>query len=385
MGQARNWTQAEKDYLMDNWGQVSIPHMAEKLNRSKNAIIKAQRFGLGAFLDSGDYVTWHQLLLALGITGGNEYKNTSWVSNRDFPVKTRKVRNNSFKVVYLDDFWRWAERNKAFIDFSRFEENALGKEPDWVKSKRAGDIKIAKYFKTTPWTTQEDEHLMKLLRDYKYTYFDLSKKLNRTEGAIQRRINDLEIKERPLKADNHILWTDEEFQLLAELIKQGCKYELIAPQIGKSVKAIRGKVYSMYLTESLDKAREMIGQGQWGDGRPERQLRHRLLMTIPEKEECKEQLSELAYLLLQRAKELSPVSEEFKEFWQKDMCQKWDDIKGCGHSEGCDTCTEFVRIKEQYCRRCGVTVISRTPITICVRCAQMRKKQAQRKWAIMNK
>ncbi|MEG1180064.1 MAG: hypothetical protein RSD42_06615, partial [Oscillospiraceae bacterium] len=347
MGRARNWTEKETEYLCDNWGTISIPHLAKKLNRSENAIIiKARQYELGAFLESGDYVTWHQLLLAISVSGSYGYKTTSWIDNRDFPVKTKRVRNNSFKIVYLNDFWKWAEKNQTFIDFSSFEENALGQEPNWVKAKRANDIKISKSFIKTPWTKQEDEKLIKLLKDYKYTYFDLSQKLTRTEGAIQRRICDLGIKERPLKADNHNLWTDQELNLLAELIKQGYKYEMIAPQIGKSAKAIRGKVYTMYLTEDIDKARRMLGSGQWGDGRPERQLRHRLLMTVPEKEVCKKKVSMLAYILLQRAKELSPVGEEYKEFWQKDMCKNWDDVEGCKHTGGCDTCTEFIRIRE---------------------------------------
>lgn len=74
-----------------------------------------------------------------------------------------------------------------------------------------------------------------------------------------------------------IMWTDEEYSKLAEMIKQRLSYELMSESLGKSTKAIRSRVYSMYLTENLDKVATMIGNGSWGTGRPERKITHRLL------------------------------------------------------------------------------------------------------------
>ena len=39
MGLGRNWTKEEEQFLSDNWGQMSVPGLCKKLNRSKNAII----------------------------------------------------------------------------------------------------------------------------------------------------------------------------------------------------------------------------------------------------------------------------------------------------------------------------------------------------------
>lgn len=279
MGQKKNWSEEEKDYLQDNWGVFSVKVISENLGRSMNAVeIMKTRLGLGAFLNNGEYITFNQLILALGITSGG-YKNVSWIKNRNFPVKYKKVQNCSFKIVYINDFWEWAEKNQSMIDWSKVEVNILGEEPAWVKKQR--EISYAKNlnFKNTPWTKAEDETLKKLLKEFKYGYAELSKKLHRTEGAIQRRINDLGIKERPLKADNHTLWTDDEYLRLAELIKQRVNYEVMSHELGKSSKAIRGRVYNMYLTENIDKVASMIGSGTWGDGRPERKISHRLLSS----------------------------------------------------------------------------------------------------------
>mgnify|MGYP000919100084 CR=1 FL=1 len=386
MGQARNWTADEIDYLESNWGTVSIPCICQKLNRSENAIIvRARRLGLGAFLDNGDYVTFNQLRLALGITGGGRYMLTSWIKNRNFPVKNKLCNKNRFRIVYLHDFWKWAYENQAFLDFSRFKKYALGEEPDWVQQKRSRDFQKAITYKNTPWTKQEDDRLKHLLSLQKYSYTEISKMLMRTVGAIQKRCSDLKIKERPVKADNHNLWTEQQINTLSSLIKSGYNYEAIHNQIpDKSVKAIRGFIYRFYVTESLDKVRAYICDGKFGDNIPEKKLYQMNCMTVEERNGAKDNVSMLAYLLLQRAREISPVAEEYKDYWQKDMCMNWSDITGCKSGQSsCDSCTSFSRIKEQYCKRCGATFLSRKESLYCDRCIAQRKKQAQRKWAVM--
>lgn len=111
LGKKRNWRPEEDTYLEDRWGVVSIGGIAKRLNRSENAVIvRSQRLGLGAFLEAGDYVTWNQLQIALGLElSGSGYKMISWVRNRGFPLHSKRVKNNSFRVVYLEEFWEWAE------------------------------------------------------------------------------------------------------------------------------------------------------------------------------------------------------------------------------------------------------------------------------------
>lgn len=252
----RNWTQEELELLSDNWGTVSIVTIARKLDRTEGAVInKARRIGLGPFLDSSQYVSWNQLLRALGYKNSS-YKTISWIENRDFPIRTKRVKDCSFKVVDIDEFWEWAEQNKAFIDFSRFEEFALGKEPEWVKEKRWHDINRNRKYITTPWTITEDEKLKYLVNQYKYYYSDISRMMRRTESAIQRRCNDLGLKGRPLRRSPHSKWENWQLEMLDELIDLGYSYEYMSEEIGKSTKAIRGKVYVLYGTEILDKVRE---------------------------------------------------------------------------------------------------------------------------------
>lgn len=383
MGQARNWTKEEEEYLTEKWGTVSISTIAKNLGRSENAIIVHKgRLGLGAFLESGEYVTWNQLHIALGIGAVNSYKMISWVQNRDFPLHNKKVGSNSFRIVYLEEWWEWAEKNRDLLDFSRFEENVLGAEPEWVKEKRKHDVEKAGKYITTPWTKTEDEKLRRLVAKQKYSYDDLSKMMRRTNGAIQRRLCDLGVKDRPVKADNHIRWMEEDFGKLGELIKAGYGYDLIAENIGKSSKAVRGRVYQIYLTENLDKVRRIMGDGQFGDNRPERKIKQWNNMNTEERIQTRDEMIKLVAILQWRFKE--KINEtEWGEFFQKDMCVNF--CKDCLATEGCDSCTNFKKIDPQNCKMCGKTFWEKKSNLYCPTCRNMRKKQWLRKRFVLNR
>lgn len=124
----KTWTPEELQYLEDHWGTVSIPGIAKKLGRTVNAIkVRVARMGLGGMLNSGDYVTFNQLMRELTDNSQSySYQMKSWVKNRGMPIHTKRVNACSFRVVYLEEFWEWAEQHRSFIDFSKLEPLALG-------------------------------------------------------------------------------------------------------------------------------------------------------------------------------------------------------------------------------------------------------------------
>lgn len=259
---ARKWTKEEEEYLSCNYGHLTLSYIAKKLNRSESSILnKRQKLGLGAYLENGDYITFNKLISALGMKNDIGYKNISWIENRGLPIMKKKVKKSSFKVINLDEFWKWAEKNQQFLDFSNFEKHSLGAEPDWVAKKRYYDVQYKLNVNNKPWTQKEDEYLKFLLNQYQYTIKEISQKMCRSESAIQRRIHDLKLRQRPVKADNHTFWTDEEYEILKEMILQGANYENISLKLDKrGSKAIRGLVYRLYGTEVLDKVRTVIKQ-----------------------------------------------------------------------------------------------------------------------------
>lgn len=380
----RKWTQEEVDYLRNAWGNVSVKNITKHLSRSVYSVLnKVNKLKLGAFLSCGDrYVTLSYLSEAVyGNQSSGGYIKIFWAQNRGLPLHTICRQKEKFEVVYIDEFWEWAYKNQSFLNFSKFEKYYLGVEPDWVDKKRRADIRHSHKYITSPWTAVEDERLKKFLAEHKYSYRELSILLNRTEGAIQRRILDLDIKERPVKADNHIKWTESEYMMLGEMIKNGYSYELISEKISKSVKAIRGRVYNTYLTERLDKVRAIIGDGNFGDNAASKQLKHKNLLSAEEKSEVKELMSRFIACLSADLDEIK----KFNVYFQKDMCQNWDKYRGCKAKEnGCDECISFVRLKPQFCKRCGKDFIEHGEHLYCQNCREARLKQAQRKYAILN-
>lgn len=359
--------------------------ICKKLDRSHNAImVRVQHLGLSPYLESGEYITMHQLSIALGFGwSSDKYFQKSWVENRGFPVHNKRRGKAVIRVVYLEEFWPWAEKNRSFLDFSKMEPLALGKEPDWLVEQRRKDFKAFAIQRKDPWTPDEDSRLKMLLKQHKYGYAELSQILRRSAGAIQRRCTDLGLKERPVKADNHgpeATWTETDFDILAEGIKSGDSYMLIGQTLGKSEKAVRGKVYFTYLTESADKVRAYMGNGPWGYGAPEPTVKQGIHLSRT-RTEVRKNLSVLDALLRKRMNDLG-----YDPYWQRFMCMNWDDIGGCSAGcSDCDSCTDFRRIKPQYCARCGGTFYERVENRFCKACRIARKKQAQRHWYRANR
>lgn len=88
----RTWTAEEENYLRESWGTVTVDGICRHLNRTKNAIlVRVNRLGLPPYLESGEYITLHQLSRALGFgASSNKYFLKSWVENRGFPLHYKR-------------------------------------------------------------------------------------------------------------------------------------------------------------------------------------------------------------------------------------------------------------------------------------------------------
>ena len=238
----RTWTYEELIYLEDNWGAISIPTIAKNLGRTVVSVKdKAYRIGLTRHIHSGDYITYNQLLVAIGM--GETYVRTKF-ENNNIPIKFKKSIKKRYRIIYINDFWEWAEQHKNLLDFKKFEQGALGyPEPKWVETKRLSDKRKKETLKKSNWTKEEDEKLIWLLGQYKYGYADISRLMNRTEGAIKRRCFDLNLKARPIKADNNRKWNDWEVDILIDMLSKGYTIEDISVKLdNRSVSAVRGKI-----------------------------------------------------------------------------------------------------------------------------------------------
>lgn len=380
----RTWTAQEEEYLRESWGTVTIDGICSHLNRTRNAImVRVQRLGLPPYLESGSYITFQQLIETLGFgKSSGKYFLKSWVEKRGFPLHYKRRGSSTIRIVYLEEFWNWAEKNRSFVDFSKMEPLALGEEPDWISGQRRIDFNSFALQRKDAWTADEDSRLKMLLSQQRYTWAEVSEIMHRSCGAIARRCRDLAIMERPVAmalTGRRGTWTQEDFDALADGIRCGYSYAAIGKAVGRSEKCVRSKVYNDYLTENADKVRSMLGNGKWGDGAPEVDVRHGVYLSRT-RHQVRKDLSVLDALLRKRMNDLG-----YDPYWQRFMCLNWDDIGGClAGCADCDSCTEFRRIKPQYCARCGATFYERKENRFCAACRVARKKQAQRHWCREN-
>lgn len=242
------WSTEQVEFLEEKWGAMSIPAIAKALGRSVNAIkLKAYRIGLGAHLYSGKEITFIELCRAMGKGSSYSYSLKRLYEN-GCPIRWKRVVNDRFAVIDIADFWKWAKKNKHLLDFSKLEKNILGKEPEWVPIKRRADIAAARY-KASPWTKTEDSYLISLLNTYQYGYREISIRLLRTEGAIKRRILDLKLKQRPVKAPNHTPWTESEINVVLNMTEAGYRPQVVAEYVDRSAIAIRGLLERTFQTD----------------------------------------------------------------------------------------------------------------------------------------
>lgn len=232
---AKTWNEEELELLEDKWGTSSIPQIAKVLGRTVNSIkCKAYRIGLERFINSGEYVTFHIFVKAIGYNGGYKYLEKRLLK-LGFPIKHKKSVKMNYKVVYLKDFWKWAYRHKHDISFAKFEKGSLGEEPTWVFEKRKADLtNPSKVNHSRKWTKEQDNLLIEKTKSCKYTYKDLARDFNRTEAAIKRRLYDLAVPCRPVPLDTHIKWTEAENKKMLELHEKGYDTYAIAQILNKT-------------------------------------------------------------------------------------------------------------------------------------------------------
>lgn len=257
MGRVRLWTQEEREYLEEKWGTYAIDTIARKLGRTEKAIIQmARRLELGSFILASECVTLNEFCKAIGKRGENRIIRDGWIKARGMPVHKRRIQKRVMTVIKLEEFWRWAELNRSFVDLSRMEPLALGKEPKWVEAQRKKNAKG--YKKQRKWTPIEDETLRALVAEKKFGYQEVARRLDRSVSSITKRCYDLGLSGRPVKQPNNKKWTETEKKTVERGILEGEALRTIADRIGRSEKAVCGYLYLIHGTQALDIVRQKI-------------------------------------------------------------------------------------------------------------------------------
>ncbi len=237
----RKWTKEDEDQLQDCWGFLSIPQIAKKLKRTEESIRgRKNLLGLGRHLHSGQTISLNQLYLEIYGRRPSSV-TTQMLIRKKIPVRIKITREKQFRMIDIDEFWKWLEKNPSAMTLSGMEKGSLGAEPDWVQEKRRMDAekKLINNNGRRRWSRQEDDILRIYVRQQKYSYTEISEKINRTESAIIARLLFLNEKGRPVRQKSK-KWTEPEKATVKEMMEKGYGMEKIAKTVGKTAMAVRG-------------------------------------------------------------------------------------------------------------------------------------------------
>ncbi|XZI50808.1 hypothetical protein ACSXD3_12960 [Clostridium perfringens] len=243
----RIWTEEDINYLREKWGLVSVDVIAKKLNRTVISVRKkASYLKLGKWIDNIQYIKFRELIMALGYSESGYCYLKKKFKLLNFPMISKKVSKMKIEVVDIEEFWKWAEKNKSELNFANFNEGVLGKEPNWVKEKRKSDqINPAKVNVKKRWTKEEDNLLIAKVKSNTYTYKMISEDLFRTESAIKRRLMDLNVPYRPIPEGGKP-WSEEEENKAIMLREKGYDCFAIGRILGRTQMSVDDKLRSYF-------------------------------------------------------------------------------------------------------------------------------------------
>lgn len=239
----RNWTSAEHQFLIDNWGRMSHIEIAEHLNRSISSIkCRAAKLNLKNYFYYSDEVTLNWLHRV--IFSGRELESYTygiWCRYKIPFTTTVASEKLAYRTIRLKDFFAWLKENKRVIDLKECNEGCFGvKEPSWLKEKRKADKLAAEYTTSRFWTKEENLLLTKLVDEQVLGYREISVILKRTEGSLKRRMLALGLTKRPIRKPPHSPWSKEQIKIVKKLWLKGYQSVVIAEYVDKSALAING-------------------------------------------------------------------------------------------------------------------------------------------------
>lgn len=134
----RRWTKEEEEKLMEVWTRWDTEVIAEKFNRSYDAIIcKTMQMKLGNKMLASDSISRREVENILKL-----YETTVINLFKKYPIKMKKKEGKKPRyIIKIDDFIQWLKDHQEIWDSRKVELYALGVEPEWLVEKRKMDAK----------------------------------------------------------------------------------------------------------------------------------------------------------------------------------------------------------------------------------------------------
>lgn len=262
-GKKFEFTQEQKNYIVNNWGKESAYSMKTKFGCSWEAVCNvAKEFGLDMpesekwtkdqvndLIKMSDKMHYEEIAKKLGKTNNAVYLKakklgvtrdricTTWV---DLGLKLRKHKISNKKSYYcikIENLIEFLKDNQDQWDSRNLELYILGDEPEWLSQKRKRDIEENPLWYRF-WSVEEKNKAVMLLKMGK-SYKEIADQLDRTEQAVMYMLRDEGYGYR-LKQ----FWKGQELKFLKDNFKV-MKYSDIADSLGRTTKAVAAKAEEM--------------------------------------------------------------------------------------------------------------------------------------------
>jgi DNA-directed RNA polymerase specialized sigma24 family protein len=230
------WTSEEVDYLVNNFGLYSIERISKNLNKSIRAVrVKAVRLGLGSTHEANGALYLKDIARAFKTDSTHIKKK--WLFKLGLPYSYKKLTSVSRNCLILpEDLWEFLKNNPEICDLSKLEENALGKEPTWVREKRKQDYQRKDKRHHQTWTKEQDNLLRMYYKSGK-SHEEIGLILKRSKSSIYNRIKRLNLPRRNIQID----WKEIEVKMLIDMKLKGFTDEEVAEELGRGLGSVRWK------------------------------------------------------------------------------------------------------------------------------------------------
>lgn len=180
----KHWTDAQKEYVIDVWGEIPIKRIAKNIGKSYDAVKRfAERNGLGGVFYNDHYLT---TTLASQIIGVDPTTIQSWIKTKQ--LKARKQTMGIRKIYLIDphDYRNFLRDNQDKWNATKLQDGFFDVEVDWLIKKKDADSNLVTLKKGTSWTTKEERRLLELVAEGKTTK-EIAIILDRTPKSVQRK------------------------------------------------------------------------------------------------------------------------------------------------------------------------------------------------------
>lgn len=242
---SNRWTDEQVEYLETYYGVFSLQAIAKNLGKTVQAIeSKARKMGMTCLTNSGKL---NATELAEAFNVDPHVVTHNWIRTKGLKASFKVVKvTRKFWRIDIEEFWKWAFKNREIINFAKLEKNILGIEPEWVEIERKRDFKEIPKKTFCKWTKEEDKKLIMLWTNTNYTAKEIGEMLGKSAAGVSRRRRRLKLAPRKIP----IKWKPEEIETVINMKLNGALDKEIAWELG------RGEL------EVSSKRKELIKQGK---------------------------------------------------------------------------------------------------------------------------